>query len=224
MRSDEEISTDFPVIVKNIINDIRIGYLNSEVDQQRDLIKVKQIIGSDSDKVDLVSYSDVDMFLKLNFGYLKEGKVFTNIDRGNRYRERTEDEEEEPPIKKLTGYNMKKGVDYARRRTRRGASERKEDEEAHFISLRGVSNIRNHIKNKMEKERREIITMLARKGYPQIEVEGFSVTVKTVMSHKKPGEISVKMPEKISKDVIHETGNLISEIKVDIRTRKETII
>lgn len=213
MSSDESISTDFSFIVSKIIDDIRIGLVNSEVEQQRDLIQIKRIIGSDDEKVDLVSYSDVDMFLKLKLPYLKKGEVFSKIERGFRYRERTEDEEEDPPISKVIGYNMKKGVDYAI----------KGDEETHHISLRGVSNIRNFIKKKMEKERREIITMLAKKGYPQIEVEGFSVTVKTVMSHKKPGEISVKMPEKISKDVIHERGNLISEIKVDIRTRKETI-
>ena len=93
-----------------------------------------------------------------------------------------------------------------------------------FFTTKGIENIRKNVEKNMVKERKTLLNLLVHTGYPQIEVEDFSILIKAIVSQPEPGKIYAKMPQKLTKDVLTEKGNLISEIKINLRAKKETIL
>lgn len=213
MSEDDAISSELSIIVSKIIGDIRKGLLTAEMEQRDKMEFIKKIVTTRDEKERLVTDDDVDECLSLNFPRLLEDEVDTVVRPGSSYRPSLRGRSEEPRIEEKIGYRMKKDVDFF-------FDEKKKTTN---MTMEGITNIRNFLKQKMEKERRRTLHLLATHGYPIVEVEGFNVTIKAVLSHVKPGKLSIKMPSKISNDVIREGGNIISEIKIDLRTKKEYI-
>lgn len=210
--TNSPITADFSFIVSKIIDEIRIGLTAAELEQQKDLLRVRRIVEFEEEREEVVTDADIDMFLKLQFPLVSKKEVDTSVKEGFLYNP-GDVKPEDPPIEKTIGYKMRKGEDFI---LDRGSKK-------HIFTRKGIESIRSFTKKQLERERREVMTILAKKGYPQIEVESFSISLKAIVSHPKLGEITVKMPEKLTNDIRDEKGNLISEIRIDLRTRKESL-